>query len=123
MSFPIIQIKATNVDVEDTYIQQVNLKFNSLAKYVGEETDVTCEVEFEKETGNHHNSGKIHRVEANLFLAGKLYRAESSELNFELAIDEVRAELDKMLRRASDKKDTLIKRGGRKIKKILQFGR
>ena len=120
MAFPTIQYKATNTALDERLTVLVNQKFESLAKYVGDETDVKCEVEFEKETAQ--NSGNIFRVEANFFLAGKLYRAEASELNFEKSIDKVRAELDKELRRSRNKHETLIKKGGRKIKEMLKFG-
>lgn len=123
MAFPTIQFKATNIDLEDSWQRLVEQKFQSLEKYVGDETDTKCDVEFEKETGEHHNAGRIHRVEANLFLGGKLYRAVATKESFEQAIDEVRAELDKELRRANDKKETLIKRGGRKIKEMLRLGK
>jgi ribosome-associated translation inhibitor RaiA len=75
MAFPMIQFKATNVDLNPEWQQLVEQKFQSLEKYVGNHTDAKCDVEFDKETGEHHNAGKIHRFEANLFLGGKLYRA------------------------------------------------
>ena len=120
MSFPTIQYKATNTELDEGLARLVDQKFESLARYVGEETDVKCEVEFEKETA--HQSGEVFRVEANLFLAGKLYRAEASEISFEKSIDEVRSELDKELRRSFKKHETLVKKGGRKIKEMLRFG-
>ena len=120
MSFPTIQYKATNTELEDALTTLVDQKFTSLDKFVGDETDVKCEVEFEKVTNS--QSGTVHRVESNLWLAGKLYRAEATEMSFEEAIDEVRDELDKELRRSADKHQTLIKRGGRKIKDMLRFG-
>jgi ribosomal subunit interface protein len=123
MTFPIIQYKATNVELDPLWQTLVDQKFQSLGRYIEGETDAKCDVEFEKETGDHHNSGKIHRVEANLFAGGRLYRAESSEESFEKAIDEVRTELDRELAKASEKRETLIKRGGRKIKEMLRLGK
>jgi len=121
MTFPTIKYKATNTELSPALSELTDQKFASLEKYIGDETDVQCEVEFEKETG--HQSGRIFRVEANLWLKGTLYRAEASEENFEKSIDEVRDELDKELRRASGKRETLIKKGGRAIKEMLRFGK
>lgn len=118
-----IRYKATNIPLEGTLQDLVEQKFRTLEKYIGEETDTKCDVEFEKETGEHHNSGKIHRVEANLSVRGKLYRAVASEENFEKAIDEVRAELDRELAKFNEKRETLLKRGGRKFKEMLRFGK
>jgi len=118
MAFPTINYKATNTELEERLQTLLEQKFESLERYIGEETDVKCDVEFEKVTSS--QTGKVHRVEANLWLAGKLYRAEATELSFEEAIDEVQAELDKGLRRSVKKHETLVKRGGRAIKKMMR---
>lgn len=121
MSFPHIQFKATQVEVDDALKNLVEQKFQSLAKYIGDETDVRCEVEFEKVAP--HQNGPVFRVEANLWVAGTLYRAEATEVSFEHAIDEVRAELDKEIRRARSKRDSLLKKGGRRLKEMLRWGK
>jgi ribosomal subunit interface protein len=121
MAFPVIQFKGTNVTIEQKWQDLVEQKFSTLGKYIGNETDVTCQVEFEKEAS--HQNGPIHRIEANLFVAGKLFRAETVEESFELAIDVVRQELDRELAKTNEKKETLLKRGGRKVKDMLRFGR
>lgn len=118
-----IQFKATNVELDEAWQILVDQKFQTLEKYIGDETDTKCDVEFEKETGEHHNNGNIYRVETNLFLRGKLYRAVACEENFEKSIDAVRAELDRELAKSNEKRETLIKRGGRKIKEMLRFGK
>lgn len=120
MSFPAIQFKATNTKLDEKLTDLLEKKFSSLDKFVGDESDVRCEVEFEKVADNH--SGPVFRVEANLHLHGKLYRAEATLESFEQAIDEVKSELEKELRRAHDKRETLIKKGGKKIKEMMRFG-
>ena len=119
MTLPMIQYKATNTELDEGLQTLMELKFQSLEKYIGDETAVKCEVEFEKETA--HQSGKHFRVEVNFSLGGRFYRAEAAENSFEEAIDEVRAELDKLLRRDNKKHDTLVRRGGRAIKKMMRM--
>lgn len=120
MSFPTISFKHTNID-SDAHLQElIENKFQSLAKYIGEETDVRCEVEFEKITQS--QNGNIFRVETNLWLKGTLHRAEATLDSFEKAIDEVRNELDKEVRRAGSKRESLYRRGRRKIKDMMRFG-
>jgi len=121
MAFPMIQFKATNTEMIGELQDIMEMKLHSLEKYIGNETDLKCAVEFEKVTVQ--NSGKIFRIEANLNVGGKLFRAESTETTFEEAIDEVRNELDKEMRRSNKKKETMVKKGGRKIKEMLRFGR
>lgn len=120
MAFPMIQYKATNTEMIGELQDILEMKFSSLEKYIGDETDVKCHVEFEKVTIQ--NSGKIYRIEVNLHVAGKLFRAETTETTFEEAIDEVRNELDKELRRSNKKRETMMKRGGRAIKDMMRFG-
>lgn len=97
--------------VLDAKLQQV------LEKFVNEGDSVLCEVEFEKVSN--HQSGEIYRVEANATIDGALYRAEAVESSFEKSIDEVRDELDKALRRAKGKQQSLLKRAGRRIKETI----
>lgn len=120
MSFPNIAFKATNTNLDPTLQGLVIDKFKTLEKFVGEETDVKCEVEFEKETDS--KTGDIFRVEANLWLHGHMNRAESSRDSFEKAIDSTRNELEKVLRRAHKRRHSLVRRGGRKIKQMLRMG-
>ena len=119
MAFPMIQFKSTNIELDEALQTLVDQKFKSLEKFIGDETDLKCEVEFEKVTA--HQSGNIHRVEVNLYKGGKLYRAEATEDSFEKAVDEVREELDKEMRRDNKKQDTLMKRGGRALKKTMRM--
>lgn len=120
MTTPNIQYKATNTELDITLQSLLESKLESFNKFYNESNSIRYEIEFEKETA--HQSGKYFRVEINLHLDGQLFRAEASEHSFEEAIDEVRDELDKELRRATKKKDTLIKRGGRMIKDMMRFG-
>ncbi len=115
-----IQFKATNTELLGDLQDIMEQKLHSLEKYIGDETDLKCQVEFEKVTAQ--NSGKIYRVEVNLHVGGQLYRAEATETTFQEAIDEVRDELDKEMRRANKKRETMLKKGGRIIKKMMRRG-
>ena len=120
MSFPIINFKATQTDLDDAMRTLTEQKLQTLEKFFGD-ASVLCDVEFEKVAA--HQNGDIYRVEVNLQVDGTLFRAEATLDSFEKAIDEVRDELDKELRRARKKHDTLVRRGGRMIKDMLRFGK
>jgi ribosomal subunit interface protein len=96
----------------------IEAKYPSLRKYWSDDATVLCEVEFQKVTS--HKSGNVYQVEVNLTVDGALYRAEAVLDSFEKAIDEVRAELDKELRRAKKRGETLERKGGRTVKALLQ---
>ena len=117
MTFPTINFKATNTNLEPTLTDLAERKYTALEKFWSDDAQVFCEVEFDKVTSR--NGGPIHRVEVNLTVNGKLYRAEATMESFEEAIDEVRDELEQELRRTKEKQDTLVRKGGRQMKERI----
>jgi len=117
MTFPTITYKYNGIEDAKPLAIIMDQKLQSLEKYLKEDSSVICEVEFEKLTAQ--QSGRIYRAEVNLTIDGTLYRAEATEDSFEKAIDEVRDEVDKELRRAKDKQQTLDKQAGREMKERM----
>lgn len=121
MSFPTIKLKVTNIEISPGLSDLVDLKLQTLEKFLpAGETDIVCEVEMEKLA--EHQSGKIYRVEVNLYVAGKMHRAEATEEQIEKAIDVVRGEIKRELRRTNGKRQSLLRRGSQAIKDMLRFG-
>jgi ribosomal subunit interface protein len=114
---PTINFKLNNLDQTDQLQALVEQKFTAFEKYWAPDIAVVCDVEFKKEAPQ--QTGEVFTVAANLSVAGTLYRASATMESFEQAIDEVRDELDKELRRAKDKADTLEKKGGRELKEQM----
>ena len=122
MSFPTINIKASGIDLTEELTVLLEQKLEPLEKFIpAEETDLKCDVEFEKVA--EHQTGKIYRAEINLYVGGKLFRAEATEDQMEIAIDEMRDDVKRELRKANDKRQSMLKRGGQAIKDMLRFGR
>ncbi len=120
MSFPMINFKVTNAEVSDQLKTVAEHKLTSLEKYIGASPAI-CDVEFEKVT-NHHQQGNVFRVEVNLEVTGKLFRAEATSESFEKAIDDVRADLENEMQSVQGKRDTLWKKGARRVKEMMRFG-
>jgi len=117
MTFPKIVFKKTNTEVGEELFNLIEKKLSVLDKYIGDETDVKCEVEFEKKTSQ--NSGEIYRTEVNFWLRGNLYRAEAVAESFPAGIDMVKDSLDYELAKKNDKKQTLQRKGEQKIKEAV----
>ncbi len=92
-------------------------KLETLSRFFGKSSRVKGDIEFNKEGSHKH--GKIFKVEANLNIDGSAYRATAIENSFEEALDEVRDELDKELRRSKDKQHSIDKKQARGIKSKL----
>jgi len=117
MEFPIINFKYNNLQEAVALSDLMEQKMQTLTKFLKESQPITCDVEFEKVAPQ--KAGQVHRVEVNLMIDGTLFRAEATEDNFEMAIDEVRNELDKELRRAKGKQEALDKNAGRAAKEQM----
>lgn len=92
-------------------------KLISLKKFIADDTPVICDAEFDKVAAN--KKGAIFHFSVNLQVDGAMHRAEATEESFEAAVDEVRDELDKKLRRTKSKKDSLGKKAGRAMKNLI----
>ena len=92
-------------------------KLASLKKFITEGTPTICDAEFDKVAAN--KKGAIFQFSVNLQVDGTMHRAEATEESFEAAVDEVRDELDKKLRRTKSKKDSLGKKAGRAMKNLI----
>lgn len=112
-----ITYKYNDLEEAKSLTSLVESKLQMLSKFVSDDASVLCEVEFEKTAPQ--QSGAVFRFEVNTTIDGKLYRAEATEVSFEKAIDEVRSELDKELRRAKDKNNSLLRRASRNLKERL----
>lgn len=117
MEFPIINYKFNDLEEAKALTGLMDQKMQSLTKFLSVDQSITCDIEFEKVAPQH--AGQVFRVEVNLMVEGTLFRADATENNFETAIDEVRNELDKELRRAKDKQVTLDKSAGRAAKEQM----
>lgn len=119
MALTPITFKSTNISVEDRLKQLVTDKFSSLEKFIGTAPNAT-EVEFSKNTAHQH--GDICNIEANMTVNGKLFRAQAMRDTFEKAVDDVRDGLEREITRAHEKRDTLVRRGGRMLKNMFNLG-
>jgi ribosomal subunit interface protein len=119
MAFPKITEKATNIELTAGLSSLIEQKLTPIGRLIpNDATDAYCRVELEKLT--EHVSGKIYRFEANLFAGGKKYYAEATEEQVEKAIDTVRDELKRELERSHGKQQSLLKRGGQALKRMLR---
>jgi ribosomal subunit interface protein len=121
MTFPHINIKATNFTMTPKLETLLDQKFTPLGKLLDDRNEAHCEVELEKVA--EHQSGKIFRAEVNFQNGGKLFRAEATEEQIEQAIDAVRNELKTELQKAHGKRQSLVRRGGQMLKDMLRFGK
>ena len=115
-----VNIKATDITLTPQINNYVNKKLKSVEKLINKkDTGVLCDIEVGRTT-NHHKSGDIFRAEINLRTEGKTFYASSEKDDLYVAIDEMKNEVKNELLSYKTKKETLLKRGGAKVKSLLK---
>ncbi len=114
-----IKIKATNINLTPEIENYINKRLNFLDKFVKDDSGALCQVEVGRTTF-HHKKGEVFRAEVNLTTVGRsLYAATEGE-DLYSAIDGVKSEIKNRVLSFKEKKETLLKRGGRQVKLILK---
>ena len=115
-----IKIRSTNFDITPAIDDYVNKKISSLEKFLDPQSQILCEVEIGRTT-KHHKSGDIFRAEVNITAPNvKQIFAVAEEGDLYSAIDIVREELERLIVSRKNKRNTLFRRGGQRIKEYLK---
>ena len=115
-----INEKGTNMQITEEIKDYLYKKLAHLDKFVdSQDESIMCDVELGKTT-NHHKKGNIFRTEINLHIAGKNLRAVSEMDELFASIDIAKDEMTRELNFNKDKRVTLVKKGGEKIKKMIK---
>jgi putative sigma-54 modulation protein len=115
-------IKTKNFESTEEIENYLDKKLKSLEKFLSSFNRDLVKVEVEiGRTTKHHQAGDIFRAEINLSINGKLFRAESEQESLYAAIDEVRDDLEREIKKFKEKRETIFIRGARSIKKKLKI--
>ena len=116
-----IQFKATNYELTPEETDLTSKKVESLKKYLGkEEREVNAYVTLGKQTESHH-TGDIWFAEGKIDVAGAQYFAKAQSSALRSAVDKMIGELSREMSHSRDKKRSLFRRGGARIKRLLNF--
>ena len=120
-TFPRIIVKTSNFEQTAIIERVLEKRLKTLEKFLtASEVKLVCNVELEKLTDQ--QTGRIFRAEINLQVGGTLFRAEATEMRMEDAIEKAKNELKTELVRTSGKRQSLFRRGAKRIKDMLRFG-
>jgi ribosomal subunit interface protein len=121
LTMRIISVKGTNVNLTESITDTIEKKLLSLGKFT-EKIEPVAELSIEVgKTTNHHKKGHVWRAEANLHVPGKVLRAEVTDEGLYAAIDGLREELMRQIKHYKDKRQTQVRAGARKAKKLTSL--
>ena len=114
-----INTKTSNVTLTEAISDYVEKRLKKIGKLVGGDTSVMCDVELARTT-EHHNKGDIFRAEIHIVGSGKNLFASSEKEDLYTAIDDARDEILRELKANKEKKLSLVRRGGARVKAMLK---
>lgn len=113
-------IQGINIELTDAIQDYVERKLESVEKMTDpQDESVFADIMLGKTAGR-QNLPDLFSAEINLHVSGKFFSACSKADNLYAAIDEVKDEIEQELSHHKDKQETLIRRGGAKVKNILR---
>lgn len=95
-----IKINPTNIKLDDALVIWVEKKIGSLEKYLKkiDPASVEARVEIGKPS-KHHHKGPVWYAEVNLKIPGKLLRATDTNKDLRTAINQVKDELQRQIKK------------------------
>lgn len=114
-----INIKTTNITLTEAISDYTSKRLDAITQFFKDDTTVKCDIELGRTT-HHHKNGDIFRAEIHITGKNKDHYASAEEEDLYKAIDMVRDEMLREVRTGKEKKISLLRRGGAKIKGILK---
>jgi len=118
-----IILKSKNISLDGKTEKYLERKLESLKKFLKNfnQEILLAEAELERIV-NRQRKGDVFRAEINLSVGGgKIFRVESEQSNLWSAIDEVRDDLEREIKKFKTKNETIYIRGARSITKKIRL--
>jgi len=125
-----INIKATNIELDDALRIWVKEKIGELEKFlgvfgsddpfIGGKEKVEAWVEIGKTT-RHHLKGDVFRAEVQLYLPKKSLRAEAIDMDLRVAINTTKDELQREIKKYKGKRLARARKSARREKESFQI--
>lgn len=116
-----VSIKGTNIELTPAIRQYINEQVGELERFTqGIGSPIEARVEVGKPS-KHHRKGDVFYAEINLRLPGRVLRAQSTQEDLFFAINVVRDQLQRDIKRYKKKQDAKFRRGARSIKKLVSL--
>lgn len=115
-----INIKTTSVELSPAIHSYLNKKVVAFEKLINKNDESAALNAILAKVSRHHQKGDIFKVEMNLHISGKVFQASYESEDLYSAMDTVKDEIVKELKTYKDKKVSLVRKGGSKIKNSLK---
>lgn len=97
-----VEIYAPGIKLTPKIERHIKQELGNLDKFLGDLKPLASPIEVGVTT-RHHQKGKIYRAEINLKLPGKLLRAEEEAENIHTAINIIKEEIERQIKKYKEK--------------------
>jgi len=114
-------IKTKDIDLTPDISSQIHDKLGAIEKFLvpQEGQTILAEVDIARRQKK-KRKGDVYRAEVNVSLAGMMYRAVTKGESITAALDELKDEISKVVRRDQGKQNTQLRSGQRLLKKLFR---
>lgn len=118
------RIKSTDYQITPEVSDYLNARLLTLEKLLGNEADLArCEVEIGRDAGGQKHSDHMWFAEITIRTpGGPNARASNRAASVNAAIDDVKEEVERQLRREKQVHIRILRKSGAAIKSLLKFG-
>lgn len=117
----IIKIKGTNLELTPQIREYLQQRLEDIDKFLANVGGTQqAEIELAKTT-EHHQRGRIYKAEIMISLKGETIRAESKKENIHQAIDDVKDDITREIRKYKEKRSTQSRKKARFFKKLIRI--
>jgi ribosomal subunit interface protein len=114
-----INIKTTTISLTPSISEYVDKHLDVVKKFLENDPTVVFDLELAKTT-NHHKHGDIFKAEIHIIAKDQNIYASVEKEDLYAAIDVVRDEVMRKLKSSKDKRQSLLRRGGAKVKNMVK---
>src|SRR3989338_4292134 len=118
-----INLQAKNMDLTPAIDEYIVKRVTNLGRLISkiEEKGTEANINFEvSKSTKHHKQGVVFHADCLINLEGKEYYGSADEEDLYAAVDRVKESLFREISKGKDRRQTLLVRGARSIKKMLK---
>jgi putative sigma-54 modulation protein len=116
-----INIKTTNIELTNSIRDYLDKKMAQVEKFItAPNTEPIADIEIGKTTNAKNSAEDLFKAEINLQIEGKLYRYSAEEAELYAAIDKMKDQIAREVRKDKEKRRDFFRQGALKMKEMLR---
>lgn len=118
-----IRIKSTDYQITPEVSEYLDGRLAGIEKLLADDAfTARCEVELGRDSGQHRRYDNMWMAEVQVFYDGEHVRATNHASTINAAIDDVKEEVERQIRKSKKTHIRFLRKGGAALKRLMRFG-